>query len=102
MKQIKAVLQEELNTSVSMLQKFEMQLNQLPKGSIVEKEIGNQKYHYRAYRDKDKVKFDYLGRLSPKKLAQAKTEHRNRKRLAKSIRDLKKQIRYLKKVINAK
>ncbi|MEZ4819497.1 MAG: hypothetical protein R3A45_06240 [Bdellovibrionota bacterium] len=102
MEQIKAILREELNNSISMQQKFEQSLHNLPKGSIVEKEIGNHLYHYRAYREGGKVKFEYLGKLSARELQVLHSKQKSRKQISQSIRDLKKQIAFLERALNEK
>lgn len=55
------ILEEEKNRLLALKEKYERQLSILPKGSLSRKKRWNREYIYLAYREADKIKFDYIG-----------------------------------------
>ena len=45
-----------------MQQEYQNKINQLPKGTIVKKKIGNHEYYYHKYRNGKRTVTDYIGR----------------------------------------
>jgi hypothetical protein len=99
---IKGVFEEELQNSIRMKKQYEKALNELPKGSLVEKKLRGRKYYYLAIRESNKVKFIYKGKISEeerKRYIEAKKLRAEYKRLLSRIN---KQIAFLKKTLNGK
>ncbi len=61
MSTIKAVLKDEYNRLKKLLKRYESDLLKLPPGSISIKNRNKHRYAYRAYRDNDTIKTDYIG-----------------------------------------
>lgn len=99
---IKDMLNEELENSLQIKQDYEHALNELPRGSLVLKNIGGRPYYYMAYREGAKVKFDYLGKLSGEEIKGYEDAKKNKNRYRQHLREVNKQVKFLKKVLRAK
>jgi len=102
MRIIKGVLEEELQNSIRMIKQYQRALNELPKGSLVEKEIKGRKYYYLAVRESNKVKFIYKGKISEEEKNKYIEAKKLRAKYRKLISGLNKQIAFLKKALNGK
>ena len=92
---IKGVLQEELVNSRRMQRRYVQALRRLGKGSLVKKRIGGRAYYYLALREKGRVRFRYLGKLSAQELQMRRSQHQQRGQYRRLLRDVKEQIRFL-------
>lgn len=99
---IKGVLEEELQNSIRMKRQYEKALNELPKGSLVEKRIKGHKYYYLAVRESDRVKFIYKGKISEEEKNKYIEAKKLRAKYRKLLSQLKKQIVFLKKALSGK
>ena len=99
---IKGVLEEELQNSIRMKRQYEKALNELPKGSLVEKSIKGHKYYYLAVRESDRVKFIYKGKISEEEKNKYIEAKKLRAKYRKLLSQLKKQIVFLKKALSGK
>ena len=94
---IKGVLREELDNSIRMQKRYEEELERLPAGSLVKKNIKGNEYYYIVLRENGKVKFVYQGKEVSEALVE---EYRRAKELRAKYRKLlsqvKKQIKFLK------
>jgi hypothetical protein len=99
---IKGVLEEELQNSIRMKKQYHQALNELPKGSLVEKKIKGRKYYYLAVRESNKVKFIYKGKISEEEKKSYVEAKELRAKYRKLISGLNKQIAFLKKALNGK
>jgi hypothetical protein len=99
---IKGVLEEELQNSIRMKRQYENALNELPKGSLVEKSIKGHKYYYLAVRKSNKVKFIYKGKISEEEKKKYMEAKELRAKYRKLLSQLNKQIVFLKKALNGK
>ena len=102
MKIIKGVLEEELQNSLRVKKQYEKALEELPKGSFVEKDIKGHKYLYLAVREGDKVKFEYQGKISEQKRKKYLEVKELRAKYRKNLSQLNKQVSFLKKALNDK
>lgn len=59
---IYSTLQEEKKRNLEMQKTYSQQIKSLPKGTIFIKTISGNNYYYLKYRQKNKVKTDYLGK----------------------------------------
>ena len=55
------ILDEEYQRLRALSLKYESEITSLPRGSISIKKRGRNKYLYLAYREKGKIRFDYIG-----------------------------------------
>ena len=100
---IKELLREELGNSLRMERDYQRELAKLPRGCIVKKIIGGRVYFYLAYREKDRVRFEYKGRkMENRDVAMYREAKRFRVQYRKLLSDARKQIKFLRKVLRAK
>lgn len=97
---IRGVLVEELENSKRLLKKYQQAVAALPKGSIREKKIGNQKFAYLAYRDGGRVKYEYKGKISPQEKAKYDESKAMRAKYRGLIAELKKQIVFIERALH--
>ena len=81
-----------------MQQQYEININQLPKGTVVTKKVGNHEYHYLKYRDGKKTVTDYIGR-DEKKIEEIKSQIKKRRHFERMLGELKKENKLIQKVI---
>lgn len=81
-----------------MQQEYEAKINELPKGIIVIKKVGNQEYHYLKYRDGKKTITDYLGK-NENKISEIENQIKKRKHFEKMLAELRKESKLIQKVI---
>jgi len=100
---IKGVLREELDNSLQMQKRYEAELRELPKGSLVKKKIKGNFYYYLIVRTAGKVKFSYKGKIvSPEILNQYAQAKKARAKYRKLLSQVKKQIKFLKGALRGK
>ena len=100
---IKSVLKEELANSLRMKKRYERELANLPKGSLVKRNIKGHEYYYLIYRENGKFKSIYKGKSVRDKDLKKYQEAKNlRSKYRKALSQLKKQIRYLKGILRGK
>ena len=89
------VLQDELERNRRMQARYHKEIDQLPKGSLFQREIKAHQYFYLNYREKDKVVSKYLGKLDVIEVENLKKRIAERKHydgLLKKLRDEEKFI----------
>jgi len=100
---IKELLQEELGNSLRMAKDYERASAKLPRGCLVKKAIRGRSYYYLAHREKDRVRFKYLGRqVDEKELAKYAEAKRLRAQYRGLLAELRKQVLFLRKALRAK
>ncbi|MFH0802706.1 MAG: hypothetical protein V2A78_10040 [bacterium] len=103
MELVKSVLQEELEYAVRLKSRYEELLAECPKGSLIRRKIKRADYFYLSYRESPlKVKQKYLGRLSKDEVRDYKEKIGKRKKLEKSLKEVKQKILYLRKTLHVK
>ena len=90
-----SVLQEEYERSERMKSEMESELNELPKGYISKKKIAGKSYYYLQQRVKMKIVGTYV---PPEELAVIKKQIDRRKQLEESIRELKANMKKIRRV----
>lgn len=99
---LKGVLREELENSLRIKERFEEALADLPKGSLIKKNIKGHDYYYLVLRENKKIKFIYKGKVSDEEIKKYAKAKANRARYRKSVSQTKKQIRFLKSALRGK
>jgi hypothetical protein len=94
------VLKEELERLKELVRNYEQEISELPKGSLVKKNIRGHIYYYLNYRKEGKGIFEYLGKLNKNDLDKLKKKIKDRRELEKLNRSVKKDIRKLQKMIH--
>ena len=79
------ILEEEKRRLLRLQARYEQQLSQFPKGSISRKKRWNREYLYLAYRDSDKVKFEYIGPVDSEAAEEVGVKVRRRKDLEEKL-----------------
>lgn len=102
MKVIKGVLEEELENSVRQEAAYIKELNAIPAGALVRKEIKGHAYYYIILREKGKVKFIYKGKISKDEVKKYEDAKEMRAKYRKLLSQVRKQISFLKKALHAK
>jgi hypothetical protein len=94
---IKDILKEELDRLEDLAMRYQQILDDLPKGSISVKKRHNNFFVYRAYRIKDKVKFDYIGKESSPAVALAREQLKKRRKYVTLLKKVKDNIKEIKR-----
>ena len=102
MKVIQSVLKEELANSLAMQKSYQRQLDKLPKGSLVKKNIKGHLYYYLVYREKGKVQFDYKGKPSEPEIRKYHQAKEYRAKYRKLLSEVNQQIKYLRGLLRGK
>lgn len=102
MKIIKGVLEEELENAFRQEKAYLKVLSELPQGVLVKKSIKGHDYYYLIYREDKKVKFLYKGKLSEEEVAKYEEIKKIRSKYKKLLSEVRKQIRFLKRALNAR
>ena len=93
------VLQDELERNRRMQARYHKEIDQLPKGSLFQRKIGEHQYYYLNYRDQRKVVSKYLGKLDNKNVEDLKKQVAERKRYEDLLRKLRDEEIMLMKVL---
>ena len=96
----KDLLQEERKRLNTLKNKYEQMLNKLPKGSLSRKVRNNRSYYYLAYREGDKVKFEYVGKVDSEKYRVLQKELAKRHDLSNKLKQVNKELGELSKSAN--
>lgn len=99
---IKGILEEELENSLRQQKAYIDALSKLSKGVLVRKKIRGHEYYYLMFREKEKVKFIYKGKVTQEEIDKYEETKKMRAKYRKLLSDLKKQITFLRKALNAK
>lgn len=94
--ELTAYLAEELTNKRQRLERVEAVLEKAPRYSVQLKTIQGRQYYYKKYREKGKVKTDYLGPAS-KDVRKLQEDSERLKELSKEARDLRREVRIMEK-----
>ena len=95
---IYGLLKEEKERNLEMQGTHLREIDSLPKGVIVAKTTNGKKYYYLRYRDKDKVRADYLG-SDESALDDIKFKIAKRKHLQGIVKRLKLEYKQICKIV---
>ena len=95
---IESMLVEERQRNLDMQKSYNDEINNLPKGSVVVKKIGNKEYCYLKYRQGEKFVSQYMGHAS-EKAEQLKKEVEKRRHFEKLLRELKAEYKLICKIV---
>ena len=99
---IMELLREELGSSLCMERDYLRELAKLPRGSLVRKIVRGRAYFYLAVRERDRVRFRYLGKQDPAQIAKYAEAKRARAQYRKLLSDVRRQVKFLRRVLRAK
>ena len=92
---LKEMFKEEKERLLRMKKFYMDKIQELPRGSIIYKNRGKRAYPYLIYRDKKKVKTDYL-KCSPDELKDLEFKIKKRKKYLKLLREIEKDLKVFK------
>ena len=94
------ILDDERRRLLQLKKQYEREISELPKGSLSCKRRRNREYYYLAYRDSEKVKFDYVGpsdsedvKIVKRKIEERKALEQNLRRVKENLRDVERSLR---------
>ena len=100
MSAVKDVIKEEYNRLNSLVKMYDDKILLYPKGSISIKKRSGNSYCYLAYREKQKVRFEYIGKEGSekakeyaRKIEQRHKYERMRKKSAYNLKEIRKLLR---------
>jgi len=96
------ILREEYTRLEKLKDQYCKELESLPKGTISRKKIRNHEYYYLAYRSKDKVKFDYLGKKDAPRLREINSKLGRRKEIEGKLKQVNKSIKEIGKSLRGR
>ena len=96
---VKGVLQEELDRSLSLKERYEQKLNDYPQGYLLKRKVGGKVYHYLSYRDGGRIRQKYLCLLSPEEVKKYKDRIKDKKALKRQLAEVKSNIKYLERLL---
>ncbi len=99
MSTIQTVLKEEYKRLHKLQKRYQKEIGNLPKGSFSIKNRKGRKYAYRAYRENDKIKTDYIGKMDSDSAKEAKILIKKRKELEALLKKTNQRIAEIKKVL---
>lgn len=99
MKILNDILQEEKEHLLELEKIYKSKIQQLPRGSLVKKNIKGYEYYYLNYRLYKKQIFKYIGKLSEKEIKDLLTKIEERRKFEKFLRQVKKDIKEIEKKI---
>ena len=85
---IRGVLEEELERNSRMKKRYMDEIEQLPKGSVMLRKIGNQEYYYLKYRENKKIISKYIGRKNEINIKEIKEKIQKRKHVEGVLKNL--------------
>jgi len=97
---LNGVLKEELERLKKLEKSYAKKIAELPRGSLIKKNIRGNIYYYLNYRESKKGVFEYIGKLNKEALDKMNEKIKERKKLEKLKRQVKKDIKKLEKMIN--
>ena len=102
MSYVKNILQEEFHRLKSLSKKYTDEIRLLPKGSVSIKKRNFKEYLYLAYREKDRVRFEYIGPLISEKAIAVIKKIEQRKDFERKLKQIKKDLTEIEKVVNGR
>jgi hypothetical protein len=102
MSYLKGVLQEEFSRLKALAKKYQSEISLLPHGSVSIKKRNKKDYLYLASRQKDKVKFKYIGPISSDGSKKMIKKIESRKQYEDKLKEVNADIREIEKVLNGR
>ena len=96
------ILEEEKNRLISLKEKYERQISLLPKGSLSRKKRWNREYIYLAYREADKIKFDYIGPVDSEAAQELSEKIDQRRELENKLQQVNKNLQDVERGLRGK
>lgn len=102
MSYLKNIIQEEYERLKALSEKYQTIIGSLPKGSISFKKRHLKEYLYLAYRQKGKVRFEYVGPADSERAETAIRDIKLRKKYENKLKQVKTDLREIEKVLHGR
>ncbi len=99
---VSVVLEEELDRNARMANRYLIELQKLPKGSIYKRKLGNQAYYYLKFRDSGNSVNKYLGNTNTTDISKISKEINKRKHIENVVKRLEKERREIVKALSGR
>jgi hypothetical protein len=99
---IKSVLREELINSLRMQKRYKRELEKLPKGSLVKRNIKGHEYYYLVFREKGRVRSVYKGKVEKSEIQKYQNAKEFRAKYRKLLSQINKQIKFLQRALRGR
>lgn len=100
---IREILEEELENSLRMERGYSVQLEKLPRGSLVKRVRNRREYYYIVYRKDGKVCLDYAGKEVSKKMKEEYRDAKIKRAQYRRLRSLvRQQIKFIRRALRGK
>jgi hypothetical protein len=96
------ILEDERNRLLELRRRYEEQIADLPKGTLVRKPRWNKAYYYRAYRESARVKFVYVGPEGSEPVLAVAQKISQRKNLEVKLRGIKEDLNHVDRGLRGK
>lgn len=94
------VVQEELENSIRIQDRYKKAISRLPRGSLSKKKIDGNEYYYLAYWESSGgVRTRYLGKLSEAQVQKYQEKIRKRREYKRLLKRAQEQIKFYQKVL---
>lgn len=94
------ILKEEAKRLLALKKKYQKELSKFPKGSLSKKRRGNNNYYYLAFREKEKIKFKYIGKENSDKVKKLENNIKRRDSIKEKLKKINRNLDEIKKVFN--
>lgn len=98
-KVVESILQDEFKRVKHLQKKYEEKISELPLGYLLERGLQGKKVYYLSYREGDRIRQKYLGKLSVEEIKQYQDQMKLKKQLRQQLKETKQNIRYLEKLL---
>lgn len=96
---VRSILEEELSRVKSLRKKYEEKIAEFPPGYLLARGAEGKKFFYLSYREGDRIKQVYLGKLSDEEIKKYKEQMKLKKQLREQLKETKQNIQYLEKLL---
>jgi len=97
---VRGVLVEELANAESRLAMYARELNSMPRGSLVSRNIRGNQYHYVAYWGGGKVRYEYKGKMVPADIRRYVESSKMKAKYRGLMADLRARINFIKRALH--
>ena len=101
MRLLSEMILEDSKRNIFMQREYQNKIDELPKGAVVRKKVGNHEYYYLKYRNGKKTVTDYIGR-DQNKVDEVRTQVEKRKHFEKMLAGLKEENKLIDKLIGGR
>ena len=99
MKVLKGILKEEEQRLKEAQGSYEREIGKLPKGSVQIKKIKERDYAYRAYRQGERVVYEYVGDIKPEELKDLEKKIKLRRLYEQKLREVRQNLREVRRMV---